>query len=168
MNIDNQLKNCNMTIDGRGYAGRLKTVTPPKLTMKTEEFRGGGMDAPIEIDMGMEKLELSATLGSVDPELLKSWGLTQGASPSITIRGALESEFGAAARVEIRCSGKIAEVDHGDWKPGDPAELKFRQSVTRYEYRHNGELLHKIDVQNMIRIVNGVDQLAEQRAALGV
>ena len=168
MNIDNQLKNCNLFIDGRGYAGRLKMVALPKLTVKTEEFRGGGMDAPIEIDMGMEKIELSATLSSVDPELLKSWGLTQGASPSIVVRGALESEFGAAARVEARSSGKIVEIDHGDWTPGEPAELKFRQTVVRYEYRHNGEVLQKIDVQNMIRIIDGVDRLAEQRAALGV
>ncbi len=86
--IDNQLKNCTMAIDGRGYAGRVKTVTLPKLTVKTEEFRGGGMDAPIEIDMGMEKLEFSATLSSVDPDLLGSWGLAHGRSPSITVRGA--------------------------------------------------------------------------------
>lgn len=168
MNIDNQLKNCTLFVDGRGYAGRLKMLTLPKLTLKTEEFRGGGMDAPIEIDMGLEKLEFAATLASVDPELLKSWGLTHGASPSLTVRGALESEFGAAARVEARVSGKIADVDFGDWTPGEPAELKFRQAVTRYEYRHNGEVLHKIDVQNMIRMIDGVDRLAEQRAALGI
>ncbi len=168
MNIDNQLKNCNLFVDGRGYAGRLKMLTLPKLALKTEEHRGGGMDAPIEIDMGMEKLEFSATLSSVDPEVLKGWGLTHGASPSLTVRGALESEFGAVARVEARLSGKIAEVDHGDWTPGEPAALKFRQAVTRYEYRHNGAVLHKIDVQNMIRMIDGVDRLTEQRAALGI
>ena len=168
MNIDNQLKNCTLFVDGRGYAGRIKTITLPKLTVKTEEFRGGGMDAPLEIDMGMEKLEFSATLSSVDPDLLKVWGLTVGGSPSITVRGALESEFGASARVEARLAGKIVEIDQGDWTPGETAELKFRQTLVRYEYRHQGEVIHKIDVQNMIRMIDGVDRLAEQRAALGV
>lgn len=166
--IDNQLKNCTMAIDGRGYAGRVKTVTLPKLTVKTEEFRGGGMDAPIEIDMGMEKLEFSGTLSSVDPDLLRGWGLAHGQSPSITVRGALESEFGASSRVEARLSGRIAEVDHGDWTPGEAAELKFRMAVARYEYRQDGELIHRIDAQNMIRIIDGVDRLTEQRRALGI
>lgn len=44
------LKNFSLFVDGRGYAGKAEEVTPPKLTIKTEEFRGGGMDAPIDID----------------------------------------------------------------------------------------------------------------------
>ena len=51
------LKNFNLFVDGRGYAGRAEEVTPPKLTIKTEEIRNGGMDAPISVDLGMEKLE---------------------------------------------------------------------------------------------------------------
>ena len=51
------LKNFNLFVDGRGYAGKAEEVTPPKLTIKTEEFRGGGMDVPAAVDMGMEKLE---------------------------------------------------------------------------------------------------------------
>ena len=45
------LKNFNLFVDGRGYAGRTEEVTPPKLTIKTEELRAGGMDAPISIDL---------------------------------------------------------------------------------------------------------------------
>jgi P2 family phage contractile tail tube protein len=36
------LKNFNLFVDGRGYAGRAEEVTPPKLTIKTEELRAGG------------------------------------------------------------------------------------------------------------------------------
>lgn len=37
------LKNFNLFVDGRGYAGKAEEVTPPKLSLKTQEF--GGMDA---------------------------------------------------------------------------------------------------------------------------
>ena len=50
------LKNFNLFIDGRGYAGKCDEVNPPKLNIKSEEYRAGGLDAPIPIDMGMEKL----------------------------------------------------------------------------------------------------------------
>jgi len=43
------LKNFNVFVDGRGYAGKIDEITLPKLTIKTEEYRAGGM--------GMEKLE---------------------------------------------------------------------------------------------------------------
>ena len=35
------LKNFNLFVDGRGYAGKAEEVTPPKLSLKTQEFRGG-------------------------------------------------------------------------------------------------------------------------------
>ncbi|MFM9500773.1 phage major tail tube protein, partial [Streptomyces galilaeus] len=40
----------NLFADGKGYAGVVEEVTPPKLTLKTEEFKAGGMDAPLELD----------------------------------------------------------------------------------------------------------------------
>ena len=44
------LKNMNLFVDGRGYAGRIDEIQLPKLTLKTEEHRAGGMDLPVEID----------------------------------------------------------------------------------------------------------------------
>lgn len=47
MAIVNILRNVNVFVDGRGYAGRAQEVTLPKLAVKTEEHRAGGLDAPI-------------------------------------------------------------------------------------------------------------------------
>ncbi|WP_410541965.1 phage major tail tube protein [Wolbachia endosymbiont (group A) of Portevinia maculata] len=60
------LKNFNVFVDGRGYAGKIDEITLPKLTIKTEEYRAGGMDIPINIDMGMEKLEADFTFAEYD------------------------------------------------------------------------------------------------------
>ena len=83
------LKNFNVYVDGRGYAGRLDEITLPKLAIKTEEYQGAGMSAPIDIDMGMEKLEMDLTFSEYDKELFKLFGLTNGSEVALTIRGAM-------------------------------------------------------------------------------
>ena len=86
------LKNMNLFIDGRGYAGRVDEIELPKLALKTEEHRAGGMDVPLEIDLGMEKLEATLTLSDYDPELFKLYGMVANDSVAITIRGAIQAQ----------------------------------------------------------------------------
>ena len=167
MAVIDVLRNCNLFVDGRGYAGRVVSVTLPKLAVKTEEHRAGGMDAPVEIDMGLEKLEAGWTMSSVDADLLKRWGLAPGRTTPCVFRGALQSEDGAVKAVAATCRGLVREADYGDWKPGEKAELKIMMAVRRYRLDIDGETVHDIDVDNMVRIVDGTDQLAALRAALG-
>ncbi|MFW8594927.1 phage major tail tube protein [Cribrihabitans neustonicus] len=55
MAIRNILKNFNLFVDGRGFAGELGDYTPASPSVAAEEYRAGGMDGPTDIDMGMEK-----------------------------------------------------------------------------------------------------------------
>ena len=162
------LKNVNMFVDGRGFAGKVMEVNLPKLTVKMEEHRDGGMDAPAEVDMGLEKLECGFSSSSIDAGLLRSWGLAPGSLVPLTFRGALESEDGTVTPVVATIRGQVKEVDFGTWKPGDKSPLKCAVAVRYYKFDHGGETVHEIDVDNMVRIVNGTDRLAEQRAALGI
>lgn len=162
------LKNMNLFVDGRGHAGSIEELTPPKLTLKTEEFRAGGMDASVEVDMGMEKLEASFSLASYDSGVLKLFGLVQGGHVPLTIKGGLESVNGWIKPVVIQLRGKIKEIDEGNWKPGDKASLKVSMAVVYYKRTVNGEDIHEIDVEGFKRVIDGVDQLAEMRAALGM
>lgn len=166
--LNDILKNLNLFVDGRGYAGNVEELTPPKLTMKTEEFRNGGMDAPVEVEMGMDKLEASFSLTQYDAEVLKIFGLAPGNTKPLTFRGSLASEDGVEKPVVIQLQGMLKEVDQGSWKPGDKATLKGSIAVRYYKHTINGEVVHEIDVPNMIRIVNGVDQLAVTRKNLGM
>ena len=168
MAVVNILRNVNLFVDGRGYAGRVAQVTLPKLTVKTEEHRAGGMDAPVELDMGLEKLEASWTMSSVDADLLRRWGLAAGETTPCVFRGALQSEGGGVVAAAATCRGLVKEIDYGDWKPGEKAELKATMAVRRYRLELDGETIHDIDVDNMVRIVDGTDQLAAQRQALGI
>lgn len=166
--LDQILKNMSLFVDGRGYAGNAEEISLPKLTLKTEEMRNGGMDAGVAVDMGMEKLECSFTLTSFDPDVLKLFGLTAGQVTPLTMRGHVESEDGTSAAVAVNLRGKITEMDFGSWKPGDKATVKASVALRYYKLTHAGEVLHEIDVVGMKRIIGGVDQLAATRASLGL
>lgn len=161
------LKNFNVTVDGRGYAGRIDECVLPTLTIQTEEHRAGGMDAPVDIDLGMEKLEAELTFAEYDHELFRLFGLVDGNAVSVTLRGAIQSS-GEAEPVVINLRGSFKELDAGTWKAGDKATLKCMITARYYKLNINGDDIIEIDAENMVRVINGVDQLASVRSAIGV
>jgi P2 family phage contractile tail tube protein len=166
--IPRVLKNFSLFVDGRGLAGSVSTLTLPKLTTKMEEYRGGGMDVPAEIDLGMEKLEASFELFEYDPNILSLYGLADGAATQLTARGALRRDGEAAVAMIVNMTGVIKEHDSGDWKSGDQTSSKFSAALRYLKVTVGGRVVHEIDVVNMIRRINGVDQLESIRTAIGV
>lgn len=162
------LKNMNLFVDGRGYAGRIDEIELPKLTLKTEEHRAGGMDLPVDIDLGMEKLESTMTFSDYDPELFKFFGLLDGAQTQITVRGAIQKQGEEAIPVVINLRGGWKELDTGSWKPGDKSTLKAAMAIIYYKLAISGEELAEVDAQNLVRRIGGKDQLASIRAAIGM
>jgi hypothetical protein len=165
--IPKALKNFNLFIDGRGFAGKCAEVTPPKLTLKLDEHRAGGMDAPVELDMGMDKLNMEATLNEFDAEVIALFGLTTSGVKSLTLRGALEGDDGVIP-VVVNVRATVKEVDLGAWKPGEKSAKKLQFACRYFKYTQDGRELIEIDVENMVRRIGGVDQLAAQRQALGI
>ena len=161
-------KNFNLFIDGRGYAGQVEEFNAPKLALKTEEFRGGGMDAPIELTMGLEKLECDFSLVSYDRSVLAAFGVKEGQWVPCVMREALESLDGTVTAVVHTMRGKVREIDPGTSKAGDKPSLKLSVALSYYKLQHGSTVVHEIDVENMVRVVNGTDALKETRAALGM
>ncbi|EKN00981.1 MULTISPECIES: phage major tail tube protein [unclassified Acidocella] len=161
-------KNFNLFVSGKGYAGQVTEVNAPKLTQQTEDFRGGGMEAPVELTMGMEKLMMDFTMVSYDPNVLGSFGITEGAAVPFIIREVLESYDGTVTPVVHTIRGKIKEIDPGTSKPGRVAELKVQVSASYYKLQHGTSVIHEIDVLNMIQVINGKDVLSAMRSALGM
>jgi P2 family phage contractile tail tube protein len=161
---DNILKNFNLFIDREGYAGKIESLQLPNLTLKVEEFRAGGMDAPVEIDQGMEKLEASFTLSGYDSLILSRFGKTI----DVTMRGALQKFASAAEPVEVKCTGLFKGAEYGEWKSGERSTVKGTITCTYYKYTQGGRVIHEIDVLNFKRVIDGVDQLADIRKAIGL
>lgn len=161
-------KNLNLFVDGRGYAGQIEDFNAPKLALKTEEYRAGGMDAPLDITMGMEKLVTDFSLLSYSRDVLASFGVAEGFTVPFVAREALESHDGTVTQVVHTMRGKITTLDPGTSKAGDKPSLKVSLTLNYYKLQHGNTVVHEIDVENMVRIVNGVDSLAAMRAALGI
>lgn len=162
------LKNINLFVDGRGYAGQIQDYTPPVLTVMTEDWRAGGMDTAEALDMGMEPLETSFNLISYDRDILKQFGLAEGNEVPFTARGALESVDGTVKAVTHKMRGKITSIDSGTWQPGQMSPMQVTMRLHFYSLEHDGQVVHEIDVRRMVRIINGTDRLAGFRDALGI
>lgn len=160
------IKAFSVSVDGRGYIGRVETCKLPDLTVKTEEYKGGGMDAPVDLEMGMEKLDVSITFAEYDPNLIKLFGLFSASTP-LVLYGALQRQGEEAVPVQIRLQGGIKQISRGDWKQGEKGDLTIQANCNRYTEIIDGETVVDVDVLNYKRIIGGVDQLASIRAALG-
>jgi len=162
-----KLKAFTLFVDGEGYAGRVDELTPPKLTIKAEEYRAGDMDAPLDIDMGQEKLSLEASVGEYDAVLWRQWGLSEGRDVAVTLRGS-QGHGVNEEPVLLACRGMVTEIDPGGWKPGDANTCKLTMTLAYYRAEINGAEVVEIDVLNGVRKVGGVDQLAQRRRNLGL
>lgn len=163
------LKNMNLFVNGKGYAGVIDEITLPKLTLKTEEYRAGGMDIPIEVDIGMEKLECNFSLSTFDREILSLFGLKPNAITQLTVRGSVLSEGdGLEKSIVISLRGLMKEMDFGNWKMGEKTPIKCTMALRYYRFATDGENIHEIDSDNLVRIVNGVDQLSQTRKHIGL
>lgn len=161
------LKNYSLFVDGRGLAGTVQTLTLPTLTTKMEEFRAAGMDAPVEIDMGMEKLEGTFELAEYNPDIIALYGLA-GADKQLTARGAMRRDGEDAVPVVVNMTGVVKQLETGDWVAGDMTSGTFSFALRYLKITIGGREVVEIDKVNMIRRIDGQDQLATIRQAIGV
>ena len=161
------LKNFSLFVDGRGLAGIIDTLTLPTITVKTEEVRAGGMDAPVEHDMGMEKLEATFSLQEFNPEVIKLVGLAA-QDKQLTARGAMRRDGEDVVPVVVNMTGGLKQMEPGDWKVGDMSSPTFSVALRYFKLTIAGQELIEIDKVNMIRKIGGQDQLQSIRQALGV
>lgn len=158
----------NLFMGGISFSGDVPSVTLPKLTVKTDSFRGGGMGGEIEMDMGLEKLEASFVTTGVRRESMKYFGLADQTSCNAVFRGAFKALGGKVTPVIATMRGMLKEIDMGDWKPGDKAESKYALALQYYKLEVDGRVMYEIDMVNCVRVIDGVDQMAEVRSALGL
>ncbi|ODS24444.1 phage major tail tube protein [Candidatus Endobugula sertula] len=165
--IPKVLKNFNLFVDGKGYAGLVEDLTLPKLSVKMDELYTGGMDAPIDLEMGMDKLECDFSLCEYNTDVIHQFGLRNGAQVKLSLRGGLDGETGVTP-VVVTLTGAWKDIDMGNWKAGEKPSLKVNVTLRYYKLTVEGNDLVEVDVQNMVRKINGVDQLESMRSAIGL
>jgi len=168
MSLPRVLKNFNMFQDGESWLGKVSSVTLPKLSRKMEDVLNGGMAAAAEVDLGAEKMELSWSCGELLKGALRAYGATTIDAVGIRFAGAYQSDdTGAYDAVEVVARGRYKEIDPGDAKAQTLSETKYTMPVAYYKLTINGVTMIEFDLLGNVLIVDGVDILAAQRAALG-
>ena len=159
-----KIKNFNAFLDGATWVGRITEGKLPDLALKTDEFRGGGMHGSVDIVMGQDKMEAEVTLAEWDPQAINLWGQNK----SLVLRPAAQGEgdFSADAHI-FTMMGRWNKITPDTLKVADTANLKMMCNVTYFKAENAGVQTVEIDVENMIHTVNGVDQMAAMRAAMG-
>ncbi len=165
--IPRVLKNFILSVDGVGFAGVADEVILPKLTLKTEEHLAGGLDTPVDIELGTEKLTLEFTLSEFNEQALSLWGLGENKLKAMTLRGSLENDSDARALL-IQMRGLVTEIDPGTVKAQEKTQCKFTVGLRYYRFSINDADLIEIDVDNFVRKIKGEDQLATRRQHLGL
>lgn len=169
MALARTLKNFNVFVDGVSFMGIATEVALPKLARKQEDYRGGGMNGPVGIDLGVEKLEIEHTYGGLVREMFKSFGISKIDGVLLRFAGAYQrDDTGEVDAVEVTVRGRHQEIDAGTAKAGDKSELKVKSSLTYYKLSVNGQVDVEIDLVNMIENIDGEDRLAAQRKAIGL
>lgn len=168
MGLPAKLKNMNLFLDGTGHLGQVTEVTLPKLALKMEEYRGGGMLGPVMIDQGLDKLEVEFTLGGLLFTAMRQFGATRHDAALVRFAGAFQDEAtGAVTALEVVARGRYSEFDWGNAKPGNDTEHKCKLVASYVRIDVAGQTWLEVDLLNAVFIVDGVDRYAEIRSAIG-
>lgn len=163
------VKNYNLFVQGRGKAGLCDEAEVPEYVERTEEHSAGGMDGTAEVGMGQEAMRAKFTMAEVDPDLLRLVGIANGNTARLVLRASAQREDESFTTAHVyEMHGAIRNLKIAPFKKGEKTTVEFEMSVNYYRVNLAGEDLLEIDVINMIRRVGGVDQLALQRADLGM
>lgn len=169
MALPKKLRDFNLFGDGNSWQGQIAELTLPSLSRVVEDYRGGGMDGAVEIDMGQEKIEFEWTAGGMIAEIFDAYGASTLDATMLRFAGAYYSESDATTMaVEIVVRGRHREIDMGTAKAGENNEIKVVTACSYYKLVIDGEEILEIDLPNYVFKVGGEDRLADRRAAIGL
>jgi P2 family phage contractile tail tube protein len=142
MGLPSKLKDINAYGANTSFLGVIAEFEEPKLSIATDDWRGGGMPGPIKIDKGLEAMEATLTMGGHTATLIRTFGTTDVAGVPLRLVGAYQADDGSPPQsVEIYLGGRFTEIDLGKSKAGDDTEHKYTLPLSYYR-----------------RVVDGVDE----------
>tara|TARA_R110002167_G_scaffold12963_4_gene54858 strand:- start:7091 stop:7600 length:510 start_codon:yes stop_codon:yes gene_type:complete len=166
--LPRQLKDMNVFSESNSFAGQVQVFTRPKLAMKLEEYRAGGMPGAVDLQMGIEKLEVTHKYGGDMPELNRGFGAPRVDASQLRFAGAYQNdETGNYDDVQIIVRGRHVEIDAGDDEVGSKSGTTYKTTCSYYKQTRNGVVEFEIDMMGNVFNVYGVDRLAEVRRITG-
>ena len=170
MALPKKLKMADLFNEGNSYLGQTGEITIPKLVRKFEDWRGGGMNGNVKIDLGLgdDITEFNWKLGGIDELIIEQWGAQTVSANMLRFAGSYQrDDTGETTAVEIVVRGRHEEIDFGNQKAGDDTETSVKTIWSYYKLSINNIVKVEIDIPNMIEMVNGVDLNEKHRANIG-
>lgn len=171
MALAGKLKQFNIFVDGKSMIGVASEVTLPKLTHKLVAYRGGGMLAPVNVDLGFDDtaLDMEITMGGLTVALLSRMYEDTADAMQLRFTGAFQDETTAGyTTCEIQTRGRFTEMDLGNAKVGEDTSHKYTLKNTYVKITVGTTVVLEVDALNMVLFVGGVDKAAALRKALGI
>ncbi|MDP2127235.1 MAG: phage major tail tube protein [Pseudohongiella sp.] len=169
MALPKKLKDFNLFGDGNNWQGQIPQLTLPELARNMEEYRGGGMDGPVELDMGQNLIEFSWTAAGIIADLFNNYGTHIHDASLLRFTGSYESdETGEVTAVEVVVRGRHKTIGMGDVEAGGQNQIETTTTCSYYKLTVDGVEIIEMDLPGMVFRVRGTDRLAERRRALGV
>jgi uncharacterized protein len=136
------MRNCMLWVDKTSRIGQCHEVQLPELKMKTEEMRNAGMIRAKEINLGRDKMDCKFKEASLDPALLKLFGLAIGKHTPLMVTGALVDEDGTVHSAVAHLEGFLKSMKIDSWKPGDKKnDNDYDMAVHYFKLEIDGELI---------------------------
>lgn len=163
------LKDFNLFGDGHNWQGQIPSLTLPELSRRMVEYDGGGMDGPVEVDLGQELIVFEWNPGGLLPEIFDSYGSPIHDNAMLRFTGAYESdEDGQVVAVEVVVRGRHKTIGMGEASKGEANTQSVTTTCTYYKLTIDGQEKIEIDLPGQVFRVGGVDRLAQRRQALGL
>jgi len=167
MGLPSKLKNFLVSVNGGPLVGEATTIKLPVLSMNMEEYQGGGMFGPVKWSKGLKAIDFEHEYGGIVPSIFSGFASNAIDSEQIRFAGAYQSDStGAVDAVEVIVRGRHEEIDLGDSKAGDDSKQAVKTACSYYKLSVNRQVWVEIDFINLVCVIDGVDRMAEIRAAL--
>ncbi len=166
----NRLTNCNVYMNGASMLGRCEEAKVPGIKHIMSEHKALGMVAKVDLWSGIDKLEADFKWASFYPDVMATIA-NPFKSVALQVRGSVQTwdDTGLVSEsaMVVHLRGSFKEHAFGDYKMLSPAEFPSKFNATYVKCTSNGSDLYELDSLSNILKVNGVDLLANYRAAIG-
>ena len=168
-NIAEQLRAMTASVAGVDYGGRIEEFHPARLMIMTHDYHAGAMDAPVQLDMGMETPEARLIINGYHGNIINQFGLANANAVEIQVQGGLEDYNGDVRNITWDMTGNVTDMPFGRIRGrGEVPKTILQMACSFYQITIDGTVHAKIDILNMIREIGGVDRMAALRAAIGL
>ncbi len=154
--------------DNTRVAG-VKSLTPPALTAQIGNYQSSWMDAPIPVDNGMQAMQLEYKV-DCDASVLGLFGMISGANTRAQVRRTYRGTDRVLHTWVEEFEGIIGTItpDESSNDSKENVGMSVTMNLSYYKLTIDGAEIYEIDPLNLIRSVNGTNQLADEKSALNL